>query len=387
MQSRRLRPSQLGRRVAASAAALAVAAAGAAFAAAPAHAGPGGTVTATVDDVHGLPYDGACLQIILPGKKNSPDVVVTTTAGSGTDGTPGHITQANVPAGSYIGRYFNCGGSQPFVPFYTGLTLDKSKAQTFGVTDGGFTDLGVQLLLPAGDGSIDGIVLDGSTGTPAPSVSVVAYSSKAKIQLTAGCTNQDGHYVLFDLPDNVGGVKLFFGKGANCSNDGNYVTQYLGGSSYAAATPVGVTPGGNTTAATATLALVHKANVSVSGVTFTGDSNNPTITITGNGFGKLAPKPSPTTRPCSEPDVATSGYDYGNKAIMWDTSDLALWQAGFPGDCIGLIFTAYSNTQISFTLNDWYRDPLNNGHLLSNGDPFTVRIKGAPFTGTVSGLS
>jgi hypothetical protein len=43
-------------------------------------------------------------------------------------------------------------------------------------------------------------------------------------------------------------------------------------------------------------------------------------------------------------------------------------------------------TQIVFMLNDWYREPGNIGQLLTVGDPFTVRIKGAPLTGVVASI-
>ncbi len=359
---------------------------GGVVAAAPAHAGTGGTVEATVEDAHGVPTDGVCLSIITPDKKNSPDDVITTTAGSGADGTPGHITQANVPAGSWVGKYFNCGGSVPFVPFYTGGTLNKAKATPFGVTDGGFTNIGVQLILPGGNGYAEGYVLDGN-GDGVPSLSVHAYSANRKVLLDSSCSDDSGHFYSFNLPDNVGGVKLEFGAGSDCSNDSNFLTNWYGGADFTSATPIAITSDNDTVVGDVTVASPTKLSVTVTSVSFSGTSSDPVITINGSGFGKKMPAPNPSERPCGEDDVASSGYDYGNRVVFWDTSNAALWQAGYPGDCIGLILASYSTTQISFTLNDWYRDPLNNGHLLANGDQFSVRIKGVPLTGTVSGLS
>jgi hypothetical protein len=354
-----------------------------------AHAGPGGTVQVSVVDVHGFPENGVCLEIIVPDNKNSPDNVITTTAPSGTDGTTGHITQANVPAGSYIGRYIDCGAATPFASFYTGGTFNKAKAQVFSVVDGGVTNLGVQQLQASGTaGSIDGTVLDGSRpGSGVPSISVRAYTASGSALLQQGCTDSAGHYVLFELPDSGGGIKLDFGKSGSCSNDGNFVPQwYLGSSSYASATPIAITPGGNTTASDATLTLVTKPKVTVTSVSFGGDPANLVITVNGTGFGRHAPLPNPADRPCGEPDVPGSGYDYGNNVVFWDLGDGAGWQVGYPGDCIGINFVSYSATQIVFTLNDWYRTPGNVGRYIAVGDPFTVRIKGAPLTGVVQSI-
>jgi hypothetical protein len=79
--------------------------------------------------------------------------------------------------------------------------------------------------------------------------------------------------------------------------------------------------------------------------------------VTGSGFGKVAPTANPTTRPCSEDDVTGNGFDHGNKVVFWDLNDQALWQAGFPGDCIGINFVSYAPTKIVFILGDWYRLP------------------------------
>jgi len=121
-------------------------------------------------------------------------------------------------------------------------------------------------------------------------------------------------------------------------------------------------------------------------VSFGGDAANLVVTVNGAGFGAKAPKPNPTDRPCGEPDVPGSGYDYGNNVVFWDLGDGAGWQVGYPGDCIGINFVSYSNTQIVFTLNDWYRDPLNGARAIQVGDAFTVRIKGAPLTGVVGSI-
>jgi hypothetical protein len=351
-----------------------------------AHADPGGTLQVTVVDLHGAPTDGVCLEVIVPDKKNSPDQVVTTTAPSGTDGTTGHITQANIPAGSYIGKYFDCGSATPFPAFYTGATYNKANATPFGINDSTTTNLGVQRLHAAGSaGSLEGNVLDGSRpGSGIPDLSVSAYTAAGSALLSQTCTDTNGHYVLFELPASV---KVDFAKTKTCSNDTNFVPQWYGGGTTAAtATAIAITPSGDTVANDTSLALVTKPAISVTSVTFGGTAANPVVTVNGSGFGKKAPKPNPTDRPCGEDDVAGSGYDYGNAIVFWDFGDGAGYQVGFPGDCIGVNFVSYSNTQIAFTFNDWYREPGNVGRFMEVGDPFTLRIKGAPITGAIASI-
>jgi len=356
-----------------------------------AHATAGfGSVQVIAASQGGVPENGVCLNIVVPDTKNSPDVVVASSVSTG-EGVAGLISVGNVPIGNYIARFDDCGAPVAFSSFYYGGTFNKAKATPFGVTDQGLTDLGEQLMLNSGTaGSINGTVFDGSNpGLGAPSVSVTAYTAKGKALVGQTCTNQDGHYTLFELPDNVGGIKLDIGKGSSCSNDTNFVSQwYGGGSSFATGAAITIASAGDVVANDTTLALDTKPNVSVSSITFSGTSANPTITVNGSGFGKKAPVPNPTTRPCGEPDVAGNGFDYGNNVVFWDLNDAALWQAGFPGDCIGLNFVSYSATKIVFTLGDWYRLPDSLfGRPLANGDQFTIAIKGAPLTGLVSGLS
>jgi hypothetical protein len=331
--------------------------------------------------------DGVCLEIITPGKKNTPDNVITTTAPSGTDGTTGHITQANVPAGSYIGKFTDCAGaSESFAAFYYGGTFDKAKATPFGVNDGGFTNLGTQLIIGGGTGWIDGTIVD-PHNVGIPELSVIAYTASGKNVLDQSCSDNTGHFTSFNLPSAAGGVKLYFGKGANCQNDQNFKPTWYGGASISTATNIAITPGTSNPVNPTTLQYVHKGAATITSVAFSGTSSNPTVTVTGTRFGNKAPKPNPSGRPCGEPDVTSTGDNYGKNLIFWSTVGSGDWQAGFPGDCIGLVITSYSNTQIVFTLGDFYRDPVQNYHQMANGDTFSINVKGNALIGTVSGLS
>ncbi len=346
------------------------------------HADPGGTVMAEISDAHGAPLNGICLDVVNPGKKNSANDVVVSTAGSGADGTDGEITQAGVAPGTYIGYYYNCGALDGHVPVYYGGTLNKSKATQFTVTDGGTIDLGHQIVADAG--AVSGTLLDSSQGgAPAVFAPVWAVTAKGNDVIVRGCTDTNGNFTLFNLPGE--GVKLELApkKGECFGQAGTYAQQWYGGTSYSTATVVPVTIGGVTTVDTTTLDLVQKPNHTIASVVFGGGSTSPTITVNGSGFGNKAPKPNPTDRPCNELDSPNTGYDYGNNVVLWDNGPIDQFQAGYPGDCIGIIIQSWSSTQVVFTFGQWYEDVQLGRQPLDQGDPFVIHVKGAVITGTV----
>lgn len=135
--------------------------------------------------------------------------------------------------------------------------------------------------------------------------------------------------------------------------------------------------------ALATTAGYCKA-ATITGVTFTGSSANPTITITGSGFGS-APA-SPAVPVSSFAGAGVTGFDYSDSLYLNDFGSHG-FQAGNSNnggvpDYIGLTSLSYSDTSISFMLGSFYPD----GTLfsLSAGDPFLVDVAGTTFTGTVS---
>jgi hypothetical protein len=106
----------------------------------------------------------------------------------------------------------------------------------------------------------------------------------------------------------------------------------------------------------------------ISQVGISGSSTDPTLVVTGTGFG-TAPA---TVAPCG-----TGGEDYSNGDLyLWDlTTDTS---AGEPGDCIGLDVSLYTDTEIVFTFGAAY-----SGYPpLSAGDQFVMTVYGATFTGT-----
>jgi hypothetical protein len=347
-----------------------------------ASAGVGGTVQGHVQDQGGVALNDICFSVLTPGKTNTPNNVLVQFAPSDTSG---FFTQANVPAGTYVGYYAQCGpittGSANTEPVatYTGGTLAQGKALKFTVTDGSTIDLGIQQLASGGDTS--GTLLDARSSTGAPSVSIDAFTSTGDILLSQGCTDGSGHYTLFNMPST--GIKLEFAptKRGTCGNDVAFLPQWFGGSGYASASTVPITPGTSGSVATVTL-TDSSAKQSIASIVFTGVGSGkafaPTITITGSNFGKAAPPPNPATAPsCGTP---TSGFDYGARLYFNDWT--SGWQAGHSGDCIGFVINSWTPTQIKLTLGDFYFDA-QYGAILS-GDQYTMVVKGAVLTGTVS---
>jgi hypothetical protein len=328
-----------------------------------------GTVQAVVTDIHGAFVSGACLTGNT--KKSS-----FTTAPSDLNGS---ITQANVPTGDYTGYYFDCGGSS------TG-----GVAVSFHVSNGKTTNLGTQQLPPGG--SVYGQLTDSHSGQGAPLVSVAAVDPNSGALLAAsGCSDSSGNYSIGGLP--TSGVKVRFASDG-CSNDGSFLPTWYGGSSFATATVIPITAGCCGTGLT-TVTLTNSASpnatitsVSMTGVSTLGSPSNPTITVTGTGFGKKPPASQPAPSCPGDPNSGL-GVDFKKAKLYLNDYSSQNWQAGFaPGDCIGLVITSHSSTQIVFTLGSWYQAPGGGGQgptgdALAIGDPYTMSVKGAHFTGIV----
>jgi hypothetical protein len=346
-----------------------------------ASAAAGGTVQGHVQDVGGTALNDICFSVLKPGKANTPNDLVVQFAPSNLSG---FFTQANIPAGKYIGYYSQCGpittGSTNTEPVatYTGGTLDEGAASRFTVKNGSTIDLGIQQLASGGDTS--GTLLDARSGTGAPFVSIEAFTSTGGILVGQVCTDGSGKYTFFNMPST--GIKLEFAphKGGTCGNDVAFVTQWFGGSDYSSATTVPITPGTAGSVATTTLAD-SMARQSITSIVFTGTGSGkafaPTLTITGANFGKTAPSPDPAApTSCGTP---SSGYDYGKKLYFNDWT--SGWQAGHIGDCIGFVVNSWTPTQIKLTLGDFYFDAQYGS--INSGDQYTMVVKSAVFSGTV----
>ncbi len=163
-----------------------------------------------------------------------------------------------------------------------------------------------------------------------------------------------------------------------------------------------VNPGGSTTTTippTTTTTTVPPNAPTITSVATAGTVANPTITITGSGFGS-----APSANPASDvshlancptsPGAGPPGFDYGNSLYVADTKANGGFTAGqytttgeAQADCVGLVIVSYTDTQIVLKYGNVYDQNLpKNMYVLSNGDPLKVVVKGATASTTVAGL-
>ena len=127
----------------------------------------------------------------------------------------------------------------------------------------------------------------------------------------------------------------------------------------------------------------------ITSVTFALAGATPTVTVNGSNFGSL-PKANPSTPVACT--AGSTGYDYG-PAGLWFSDKTKGWTAGqykpkqnAGYDCIGLLVSEFTGTQIVFTFGSYY----GQYGPLQPGDKWRLHVRGAtasgkaPF-GTVSG--
>jgi hypothetical protein len=114
---------------------------------------------------------------------------------------------------------------------------------------------------------------------------------------------------------------------------------------------------------------------SISGVAFTGTPADPTITVTGSNFGAFPPIGTPET--CQAGDT---GDDYGASGLSFTDVTQGGWTAGQAGDCIGLIVTSWSSTQVVYGFGNEYA----NYPQVQSGDQIQAQVQGASYTGTLN---
>jgi hypothetical protein len=114
----------------------------------------------------------------------------------------------------------------------------------------------------------------------------------------------------------------------------------------------------------------------ITSVAFTGTGASPTITVTGTNFGTVPAADPSTPLNCVAGDTS---YDYGASGL-WFEDVTGGWTAGQTGDCIGLIVSSYTNTQIVYELGPFY----SNFSEITDGDQYTLVVRGVTSSGTVA---
>jgi subtilase family serine protease len=109
----------------------------------------------------------------------------------------------------------------------------------------------------------------------------------------------------------------------------------------------------------------------ISSVSFTGPASNPTVTISGSNFGS---EPVGSPAGCS-----TTGDNFSGTSLTFDDTT-GSWEAGTGGDCIGLLVSSYTSSQVVYQFGSGY-----NGFGIANGgDAYTLTVQGVAFSGTVN---
>ena len=118
----------------------------------------------------------------------------------------------------------------------------------------------------------------------------------------------------------------------------------------------------------------------ISSVAITGSLFNPTVTVTGSGFGTEDDLGSPVPAYCGN-----TGFDYDNNFSLTDGWGAGLGSGPF-GDCTGVSISSYSDTHVTFTFGNGYGNGNGQYGSLSSGDSFQMNVLGADFNGTVPTL-
>jgi hypothetical protein len=126
-------------------------------------------------------------------------------------------------------------------------------------------------------------------------------------------------------------------------------------------------------------------------VIFTGGDAAPVVTVKGAGLGTL-PTASPSYAPgghvgCAPPG-GNEGLDFGT-AFYLDEPGLPFSAGRYRPqinelDCVGLVATSFSPTEVHFSLGSAYAKFRPAYHYtVPEGQPFTLVVNDATFTGTV----
>ena len=82
-----------------------------------------------------------------------------------------------------------------------------------------------------------------------------------------------------------------------------------------------------------------------------------------------------------QPAPGRRGYRRRLRVIgLWFNDATQSWTAGQAGDCIGLIVTSWSSTQVVFALGSEYA----NYPPVQSGDQIEVEVQGATFSGPLA---
>jgi hypothetical protein len=115
-------------------------------------------------------------------------------------------------------------------------------------------------------------------------------------------------------------------------------------------------------------------------VKFQGTPAEPLVVVKGAGLGSLPFEDAEEDPNCFGEETSGLGNNFGSAANFADVT--AGWQAGLgPGDCIGLIFKTYTETEVVFTFGSSYHQ--SEYAPIHTGDEYTVNLRGLTKSGNV----
>ncbi len=128
------------------------------------------------------------------------------------------------------------------------------------------------------------------------------------------------------------------------------------------------------------VALAKAKPPEIKKVKFQGTPAEPLVVVKGSGLGSLPFEDAEEDPNCFGEETSGLGNNFGSAANFADVT--AGWQAGLgPGDCIGLIFKTYTETEVVFTFGSSYHQ--SEYAPIHTGDEYTVNLRGLSKSGTV----
>ncbi len=117
----------------------------------------------------------------------------------------------------------------------------------------------------------------------------------------------------------------------------------------------------------------------IKSVKFKGTPAEPLVIAKGRGLGSLPIEAFEEEPNCFAEEPGGLGDDFGTEAMFAD--ETAGWQAGAGGDCIGLIFKSWTETEVSFTFGSAYQQ--EQYAPLHKGDEYSISLRGLTKTGVI----
>lgn len=120
----------------------------------------------------------------------------------------------------------------------------------------------------------------------------------------------------------------------------------------------------------------------ISGVSFTGNTAAPTVTVSGQGFGTSPTGQLNNSTSCGS--YTNNGDDYGTGNLWFEDGSNFAAGIGTPpnGTCVGIIILSWSGDQVAYQFGNAY-DSFAHWYI-SAGDQYTLSVKGVQYSGTVS---